>query len=138
MTSGFVLDASTTLKWAFDDESSSYAVDVLELLSDGFAVVPSLWGYEVANALAVGIRRSRITAEEASTFAADLGTLDIRVAGAVPDSGLLALEAAAAGLSAYDTSYLLLARDLGMPLATRDRALGRAARANGVDVLAPH
>ena len=44
----------------------------------------------------------------------------------------LALEARARGLTAYDTTYLLLAKDRGLPLATLDRELADAAVSVGV------
>lgn len=47
----FVLDASTTLSRAVDDE--------------GVALVPSLWHHEVVNGLAVGVRKRRLTQQQA-------------------------------------------------------------------------
>ena len=38
------------------------------------------------------------------------------------------------GLTAYDVSYLLLARDRGLPLATFDGELAAAARTAGVEL----
>ena len=38
-------------------------------------------------------------------------------------------------LSAYDLSFLFLAQQLGLPLATLDQQLARAARNAGVDLL---
>jgi len=44
----------------------------------------------------------------------------------------LSKEALAHGLTSYDVTYLLLARDRGLPLATLDRNLARAAKVQGV------
>lgn len=44
----------------------------------------------------------------------------------------LALEAHVRDLTAYDTTYLLLAKDRGLPLATLDRQLAKAAQSAGV------
>jgi len=41
-------------------------------------------------------------------------------------------------LSSYDASYLDLALRLGLPLATRDKSLRRAAEKCGVTLFAPH
>jgi predicted nucleic acid-binding protein len=45
----FVLDASTTLAWYFDDEASEAADRALDATALGGAVVPALWRLEVAN-----------------------------------------------------------------------------------------
>lgn len=134
MTAGIVLDASTTLAWAFDDEAGKYADEVLEFVTENHAVVPALWNYEIANAVLVGIRRSRLTVDDAVAFAEDLATMDIRVESGGDEPMTLLAEALDSGLTAYDASYLLLARSTGLPLATRDKALVRAARKSGIDV----
>ena len=41
------------------------------------------------------------------------------------------------GLTSYDSAYVLLARQLDLPLATRDGAVMRVARAQDVTVLSP-
>ena len=134
MIAGVVLDASTTLSWAFDDESGKYADEVLEFVSENHAVVPALWNYEIANAVLVGIRRSRLTVDDAVAFAEDLATMDIRVKSGGDEPMTLLAEALEFELTAYDAAYLMLARTNGLPLATRDKALIRAARKAGVDI----
>lgn len=134
MTAGIVLDASTTLAWAFDDEAGRYSADVLQFVAENHAVVPALWNYEIANGVLVGLRRQRLSIDEAVAFASDLAVMDIRVdSSQFEQMGVLA-EAIDSGLSAYDASYLMLARTTGLPLATRDKALIRAARESGVDI----
>lgn len=134
MIAGIVLDASTALAWAFDDESGKYADGVLEFVTENYALVPALWNYEIANGVLVGIRRSRLSVDEAVAFAHDLAILDIRVEGTPGEPMGLLAEAMESGLTAYDASYLALARSNGIPLATRDKALTRAARKVGVDI----
>ena len=56
-----VLDASTTLAWYFDDETTLETDAVLEQVARAGAVVPSLWRLEVANAFQMALRRNRIT-----------------------------------------------------------------------------
>ncbi|NBS78166.1 MAG: PIN domain-containing protein, partial [Betaproteobacteria bacterium] len=46
----------------------------------------------------------------------------------------LAITAFEEGLSAYDATYLLLAKKLGCPLATLDKDLRRAAKKCGVEI----
>lgn len=57
----FVVDASLTLSWCFADETTPYSRAVLAALETTYAVVPALWPFEIANALALAERRKRIT-----------------------------------------------------------------------------
>jgi predicted nucleic acid-binding protein len=132
----FVLDASVTLAWCFEDEASPYAEAVLEKLAPGAAVVPSIWPLEVANALLVAERRKRLTRAKVTRFLQVLRSLPIVVDS---EGGARALDtvldlARAHGLSVYDAGYLELALRDGLPLATLDERLKRAARQAGVEV----
>ena len=130
-----MLDASVAVGWAFEGEGGAYADAVLEALSDGGAVVPGLWGYEVSNALLEGERRERILPADSERFLALLKALPIEVeetqSGGL--TGLLQL-AREQRLSAYDAAYLVVAVRRGLPLATQDRALQEAAYRSGVAV----
>lgn len=130
-----MLDASVVVGWAFEDESGVYADAALEALSDRGAVVPGLWVYEVANALAVGERRRRILPADSERFLSLLNALPIEVeetrSGGMTELLPLAREKE---LSAYDASYLAVAARRGLPLATQDRALQEAAYRSGVAV----
>ncbi len=53
----FVVDASMTLSWRLVDEVTPYSRAVLAALETTYAVVPALWPFEVANALALAERR---------------------------------------------------------------------------------
>ncbi len=64
-----------------------------------------------------------------------LDQLDIRTDVVGIDIQRLALEAHARDLTAYDTSYLLLAKDRGLPLATFDRPLAKAAELAQVELV---
>lgn len=61
-----------------------------------------------------------------------LDQLDIRTDVVGTQVQRLALEAHVRDLTAYDTTYLLLAKDRGLPLATLDRQLAKAAQSAGV------
>jgi predicted nucleic acid-binding protein len=104
MTAGIVLDASTTLAWAFDDEAGKYSEGVLQFIVGNHAVVPALWNYEIANGVLVGLRRERLSIEEAVTFVSDLAAMDIRVDSAQFEPVSLLAEAVDSGLTAYDAS----------------------------------
>lgn len=134
---GAVLDASIVAAWCFDDEASPDSKAMLDRFERGFAVVPTLWHFEVANLLAQGERRGRIVPERSAELLVLLGNLDVRTDDhelAELRGPILALTRTH-GLTAYDAAYLELARRLALPLATLDSALRRAAAKLGVAVL---
>jgi predicted nucleic acid-binding protein len=135
----FVLDASITLAWFFDDETDPYADAVEDALTTATAFVPSLWYLEVANALLVGERRKRTTEAKVTQFLSLLKQLPI-----VPDDETAyrawqesLVLARAHDLSVYDASYLELAMRHGLPLASNDAKLKAAAKSVGVEEFAP-
>ena len=128
----FVLDASAALEAAFDDESGAVGAAVADRLASDSAYVPSIWFSELAQALLQAVRRGRLSLEGARAMLAAIVDCSIT---AVPDHremrALLDV-AHQTGLSAYDASYLLLAIDMGLELATCDRQLRAAAERVGV------
>ncbi|HFC97470.1 MAG TPA: PIN domain-containing protein [Thermosulfurimonas dismutans] len=137
MKQEFVLDASVTVAWALEDERDLYSEKILDALGEGKAWVPSIWPLEVANALLMAERRRRLTRADVENFLSLLQELPIQVEG---DTVLkvwseILLLAREEGLSVYDAAYLNLAMRLGLPLATLDQALRKAARNCGVEVL---
>jgi predicted nucleic acid-binding protein len=127
----FVLDASITAAWAFDDEDHPLARLALDRVRDDQARVPAIWWFEVRNMLIVNERRGRINAPDTASLLATLAQLDIAVDALPADADLLAL-ARLHRLTVYDASYLELARRTGLPLATLDKDLQKAAPATGV------
>ncbi len=137
MTS-FVLDASVALAWCFDDESTPGAWALLDRLRIAPGHVPALWALEIGNILLGAERRRRITRARTAEFLEILADLDIRVDPDLPGRAFrdvmpLARER---NLTTYDAVYLELAMRLGLPLATKDTALARAAAAIGLRTLA--
>lgn len=135
----FVLDASVALAWCFEDEGGAYAPEVLASLRHTEAVVASLWPLEVCNGLVVAERRDRLDAAAATRFIELLRSLPIVVDPVARRRALTSVRALARArdLSAYDASYLELAVRLGVPLATLDSGLRRAARKEGVARFTP-
>ena len=134
---GFVLDASVAVAWCFDDESTPAAWQLLDRLRTAPGHVPALWELEIGNILLSAVRRRRITQARTVEFLGILGDLDLRVDPDLPGRAFrdvlpLAREHS---LTTYDATYLELAMRLGLPLATKDRALGRAAKAARVKTL---
>ena len=135
--SSFVIDASVALAWCFDDEATDATRALLDRFEDEHAEVPSLWHLELANALAIGERHRRITPARTSEFIALITGLPIVIDDQTPNRALSAILdlARSQRLSACDASYLELAMRRGIPLATKDDALAKAARPVGVDLL---
>ncbi len=131
----FVLDASMAASWAFKDESSALAQQVLGRLTRDYAVVPALWWFEILNIVAMNERRGRLSIDSSAEFLALLRDLDIEVDQSPDQVAILSL-VRQHRLTAYDAAYLELAVRERLPLATFDRELAKAAQQAGVAVLA--
>ena len=129
------MDASAAVAWILRDGSTEDEVRIDDVFATGFALVPELWHCEVANALRSALRAGRIDESFVREACELLGELDIRTDVVGVPVQRLALEAHATGLTAYDTCYLLLARDRGLPLVTLDAALASAAALANVDLV---
>ncbi|MDR0945979.1 MAG: type II toxin-antitoxin system VapC family toxin [Bifidobacteriaceae bacterium] len=127
-----VLDTSMTMAWCFEDEATVESDRVLSLVAAEGAVVPALWRYEVANVFVIAERRERITRAKAAAMNQLLDDLPISLAPSEPTREETMAAARDSGLTAYDATYLLLAQRLGLPLASLDAPLCRAAAATGV------
>ncbi len=133
----FVLDNSVTMRWFFGDGKPSeltFAARVLDALRTDSAIVPVTWGLEVANVIARAEARALVTEARSGEFLELLEGVSIEVDAATfahARSGTLQL-ARRYHLSAYDASYLELALRRGLPLATLDQELLRAAKKAGV------
>lgn len=132
--SAFVLDASVVLAWAFEDETRPETEAALEALTASKASVPSVWPLEVANALVVAERRGRLTEADTIRFLTLLRQLPIEVEIEPVERifGQVLALARQQGISTYDASYLDLAMRLGLPIATLDEGLQKAASRCGV------
>ena len=131
-----IADVSAILSQAFDDEDAAYAEAVIEAIANDEALVPTLFWFEIRNALLMGERRGRITAERTGQFLSDLALLPFVVdelPRELPAMGL----ARRHKLTMYDATYLELAQRKNLPLATLDDALIKAATAVGVTVFHP-
>jgi predicted nucleic acid-binding protein len=129
-----VVDASIALAWCFQDETSDLAEGALDELAISGGVVPGLWRLEVANALKIAVRRSRMTLAQRNQALADLADLAIAVDVETDTrawSATLAL-ADRFNLTLYDAAYLELAQRRNLPLASLDTALCNAAQTLGL------
>jgi predicted nucleic acid-binding protein len=97
-------------------------------------VVPSLWWFEVRNILIVNERRRGITESVTTSFLLNLSLLRVRVDRS-PDENAVVRLTRTHRLSVYDAAYLELAQREGLPLATLDADLRRAAVGDGVTLV---
>lgn len=133
-----MLDASFTFQWLFSDEASPEGYAALAVIGRDGAVVPPLWFVEITNVLGMAERRGRITQAEVAEALRLLGSLPLAVdePPSLGWSGPVLELMRAHRLTAYDATYLDLARRRGIPLATKDRDLLAAAPAIGVSLMA--
>ncbi len=127
MTPVKVVDASAVAALLFGEpEAEAVAVR----LGDARLVAPSLLGLELANVCLIKSRRHperQRTLRTAFQLRDDLAVEEV----AVDYQGTLDL-AVMTGLSAYDASYLWLARRLGAELVTLDKQLAKAEAASSL------
>ena len=92
--------------------------------------------YEVHNSVLMGVRRRRISYADALAFLGSIEKLPIRLADPISHGQVFRL-AEQRGLTVYDAAYLELAIREGLPLASLDEALCRAATDSGVRLFTP-
>ncbi len=124
-----VIDACVALKWRLRDEEGTAQADAL--LDDCIAsrvelLAPTLFDYEIANALRTALIRGRITEADAERALGDFQQLTIRRV-SFPALQTLAFRLACEWKqSVYDAAYLALARTRQLPFLTGDRRLWNA------------
>jgi len=133
----FVVDASITLAWCFEEERTHRIMDLLHRLGQNGAQAPLLWPLEALNGLLMAQRRRRIDERQRAELAAFLRDLPVTLDTETTDHAwtTTAQLAERHRLSAYDASYLELAMRRKLPLATLDKDLIKAAKAVGTTVL---
>jgi predicted nucleic acid-binding protein len=130
-----VIDASVAAAWCFPDEAGTGADEALSRLPVEDAVVPAIWWFEIRNIFVVNERRGRIEPADTAEFLEYLGRLPIRIEPSTEGSEMVLTLARKHKLSAYDASYLALAKRANGTLATLDRALAAAGAREGLELL---
>ena len=128
------------MRWCLEDHSP-YAEKVLdEIIAGEQAYVPALWLYEAISGYG-GIGTKRLSHPlKAQGFFEDLRVLDIEVDSATELSHIFGAAHRLAikyGLTGYDAAYLELALRTGLPLASLDKDLNKAALRAGVTLVQP-
>jgi predicted nucleic acid-binding protein len=137
LSAGLVVDCSVAASWCFRDEASAATDAILERVRNEGGLVPALWNWEIANVLAVAVRRGRMSVADATANLSDLALLPIALDANAPARAWREtfLLAQAHKLTVYDAAYLELAQRTGLELASKDAELVDAARAVGVKVV---
>ena len=131
MTS-FVLDNSVAMRWLLKTRKladQQYAESVLDSLLDNNALVPNLWHLEATSVLLSAEKRDEISLGEIEGFISQLENLPVLTDSMTSHQAFnrtLTL-ARAYKLSSYDAAYLELSIREGLPLATLDKGLIKAA-----------
>ncbi|GAB0116415.1 type II toxin-antitoxin system VapC family toxin [Acidisoma sp. 7E03] len=137
----FVIDNSVAIAWCFADERTASVMALLERVMTERVMAPPIWPLEATNVLFIAERRRRITRTQRIEFLVFLHDLPIQIEVGRDIWGELSTWGAEPQLceryelTAYDASYLALALKHRIPLATRDKALITAAKAEGVTLL---
>jgi len=134
----FALDCSVAMTWFFNHEASPETDKLLGTLAGiDVAVVPQHWSLEITNVLLAAEATKKKKAAESMEFLALLSKLAIE---SDAETGHYATTTTIAlgrkhTLTSYDAAYLELAMRRGVPLATLDKNLRKAAVMEGVPVL---
>jgi len=133
----FVLDASFTLCWCFEDEATEATETLLTELQnqEALAWVPGIWQHELLNGLGKGVTRGRVERQRAFLLWQEIRELPLRIVEIPIDRKLLEL-ALEHNLAVYDASYLSLAMVHQLAIATVDGKLQAAAKKAGLDIIA--
>ncbi len=138
----FVLDNSVSMRWLLASEKASdqkYSENVLESMRNVDALTPNLWHLEAISVLTGAEKRGEVSLGEIERFISQLENLPIHVDPLTAHqafSRTLALSRAY-NISSYDASYLELAMREGLPLASLDKKLVKAAKKADVEIYKP-
>jgi predicted nucleic acid-binding protein len=133
--SRFVLDASVAVAWVADRNPDPYAQTVLRKVREGARpVIPALWQLEVANALALVLRRQNLTADESEEgaaylqrFATTIAEIDGHFLG-IREAFVLSREL---GLTAYDCVLFRIGKTRVLAAGDSEQSLTRSREQKG-------
>ena len=129
-----MLDASIAASWFLEDEGDDQASLAWHRLRAESAAVPSIWWYEIRNALLIAERKRRIVASDVDRAWRELPRMRIEIDFMPDDRAILRL-ARAHSLTVYDAAYVELAVRMGCPLATLDGDMAQAAKAEHIPLI---
>jgi predicted nucleic acid-binding protein len=127
-----VIDNSVVMRWLFNDGSDAdreYAKKISSLVETHDIYVPALFVPEAANVISRALKAKVISQLDTAAYFDLIDDMAAHVMSPEDTRAVkqLTLRSLDDGLSAYDATYLLLAENLGCPLATIDQDLRKAA-----------
>ena len=134
---GFVVDCSVSAAWIFEEQADAYTESALDALAQAPALAPAWWRVEMVNVLLMLEKRGRLSATDAVQALRMLERLPVQTEDRASSAFDLHALARRHQLTSYDALYLDVALARGLPIATRDKALARAAVDSGIGVWAP-
>lgn len=132
-----VVDASLMVAWLLQEDDIRIAPDIYESLPELDIIVPPHWPVEVANALLTSVRRRRLVIEDIETILESLSIFRISFDETltIDQMSVLTLFAASQNLTVYDASYVHLALEENVALATLDTAMRVAAQSLNIPLI---
>jgi len=132
----YVLDASITVPWFIPSQQTPYSQTVLARTPGSEVHVPAIWPIEVASVLLKELNKGEISSADVDRFLALIDSFDIRVANNEASIAVHFESARGHRLRPPDATYVDLALQMGLPLATADDKMREAALRAGVVLLA--
>ena len=132
----FVIDASITLAWCFEDASTVDTESILDRLVAEGGVAPAHWALEIANGLQFAASSGRVDDAAIERAQEIVRQLPVEVRPVETSTALSLIEPARLhDMTVYDAAYLGLAEVLGLGVATLDQRLAAACRTVGVPLV---
>ena len=132
-----VLDASLMIEWLLGEQNEPTPLHLPQLLAGDKILVPSHWPIEVANVLRTQMRFRNITPVDLSEILERLDQLNVTIEPPISSDeiGPLAVFSHTHDLTSYDGSYVQLAFQRRMTLATLDKAMRSASSRLNIPLL---
>jgi predicted nucleic acid-binding protein len=130
----YVLDSSVAASWLLPDEHDPAALELLGQTGTDQISAPYLLLYEVRNLLITVARRGRLSAEDVEIQMRAFRRLPIKFQ-EPENENMIWVFAAKHQLTGYDATFLTLAAQTKLPLATFDGALRRGAAVENIRLI---
>lgn len=123
----YVVDASVTLKWIFEEEDSKKARELLRMSERGkiMLLAPDLWTYEMISAITTAVRRKKITVAKAEEMMRMVMKAGLKLISVNDIAERIVRISIKYDISGYDAAYIGLAKANSLILVTADEALVR-------------